>query len=144
MSGLEAVQPFDQGAELGEQGLELLVLDPVAPLELADDQFRVEPKLQVSRAALERRLDRSNRAVILGDIVGGRTDRIAPGVKLDPVGVAEDSPVSGGTGIATRCPVGVSDEVHVGERSGAPYTSDTTRSGDPPMTQLFVHGTTGE
>ena len=119
MGWLERFELVDQSFELLEEWFELLVLDSVAALKLSHDEFGIQAQLKVGCAHFERCFDGCDGALVLGDVVGGSSDGIAPGVKLLAGGGAEDCPVSGWTGIASRRAVGVGDEVHVGELSAA-------------------------
>ncbi len=117
--GLKGVELVDQSAELLEERFESLVLDSVTALELSHDEFGIQAQFEGCCAHFERCFDGGDGALVLGDVVCGSSDGIAPGIEFLAVWGAEDCAVSGWTGIATRRAVGIGDEVHVGELSAA-------------------------
>jgi hypothetical protein len=74
-------RPLLEGAELVEdlrvQGLQVLVLDLVLLLHLADDQLRVADELDLLGLELLGEADAEQQRTVLGDVVGRGTDRLA-------------------------------------------------------------------
>jgi hypothetical protein len=104
-------RPLLEGAELVEdlrvQGLQVLVLDLVLLLHLADDQLRVADELDLLGLELLCQADAEQQRAVLGDVVGRGTDRLAA-LGEDLAGaVAGDGGDRGRTRIAPRAAVNV-------------------------------------
>jgi hypothetical protein len=78
------------------------VLDLPSARHLLDDQLGVHADLDVgTRCVLGRELETGDEAAVLGDVVGGGADRLAPrGDHLAGVRVAHEGSVGGGSRVA--------------------------------------------
>jgi hypothetical protein len=104
-------RPLVEGTELVEdlrvQRLQVLVLDLVLLLHLADDQLRVADKLDLLRLELLGQADAKQQRPVLGDVVGRGSDRLAALGEDLAVAVAGDGGDRGRAGVAPRAAVDV-------------------------------------
>src|SRR5262249_6625495 len=84
------------------QRLETGVLHFVIPAHLFDEQQRVRLDVKFGVAVRLRPAQRSEQAVVLGDVVRRHAERAVEFVEDAAVGVADDDAVARGPGVATR------------------------------------------
>ena len=101
------------GLRLLDQRLQVGVFDLPAAGHLLDHQLRVHPHVDLGGAHLGRLLQAGDQTAVLGDVVGGMTDRLlALGQHVLAIGCPDHRPVSRGPGITARPAVGLDDHLH--------------------------------
>jgi len=95
------------------QRLEVGVLHPVPPRELAHDELAVHEDGEALDAAVERQLEPGQKRLVLGDVVGRLADDVAQLLDELPLGGEQARGDPGRAGIASRPAVDVEVVTHV-------------------------------
>ena len=106
-----ASEPGQQAHDAPVDGLQVRVLDPIPPADLASDQLRIEPEVDMRGAKpqgfLERQLDRGP----LGVVVGPHAEELRDlGQCLAGPSIAQDGARAGRAGIAPGGAIGVDQD----------------------------------
>ena len=109
----DALECRRHGHRLLDQRFQVGVFDLPAAGHLLNHELGVHSHVDLGGADLGRLLEARDQAAILGDVVGGVTDRLlALGQHGFAVGRPDHRAVARGPGIAPRSAVGLDDDLH--------------------------------